>query len=174
MSVPPHLGGHHGITHVDAVVFGYLWQRYAITSMIDVGCGPGGMLDLAGTYGVSAIGIDGDPTLTHPAIRQHDYTTGPCPDLPRCDLVWSVEFVEHVAEEYLPHVLATFAQGRVLFLTHAVPGQVGHHHVNCQPESYWRDILSRAGWIIDEPATAWVRTHATDVYTKATGMVWTR
>jgi hypothetical protein len=30
-------------------------------------------------------------------------------------------------------------------MSHAVPGQTGHHHVNCQPSEYWVDQLGRHG-----------------------------
>ena len=34
-------------------------------------------------------------------------------------------------------------QGKYLFMTHAIPGQPGHHHVNCQDSSYWIDQLAK-------------------------------
>lgn len=169
---PAHLGGHHNLTHVDDAVFSYLCTRFPIASMLDVGCGPGGMVDLAIQRGIRAVGIDGDPALRDRRIVCHDYTRGPLPWTP-VDLVWSVEFVEHVEPIYIGNFLETFAAGRVLFFTHALPGQPGHHHVNCQPSSYWAKLLVDRGWSEDTEATAWVQTHGTDPYTKATGMVWT-
>jgi hypothetical protein len=37
-------------------------------------------------------------------------------------------------------------------MTHAVPGQKGWHHVNCQPSEYWIDHLARRGYelLIDD------------------------
>jgi len=31
-------------------------------------------------------------------------------------------------------------------MTHAVPGQAGHHHVNCQPAEYWVEKLATRGF----------------------------
>jgi uncharacterized protein (DUF1330 family) len=31
-------------------------------------------------------------------------------------------------------------------MTHAVPGQKGWHHVNCQPSEYWINHLSSRGY----------------------------
>lgn len=170
---PPHLGGHMGMTWIDEPVLDYLMQRYGVRSMLDVGCGPGGMLDAAGRHGVDALGIDGDPAITRPDVIIHDYTTGPL-RMAAFDLIWCVEFVEHVAARYQDNYLATFAAGRVLFLTAAYPGQGGHHHVNEQPTSYWVDILTRHGWALDTEATTWVRAHGAAPFSQMTGMVFVR
>ena len=34
-------------------------------------------------------------------------------------------------------------------MTHAVPGQAGHHHVNCQPQEYWINLLSQKGFMLE-------------------------
>lgn len=200
MTTPAHLGGHFGITNEDAATLDYLIERYQIRSMLDVGCGPGGMLDRAKQYGIDARGIDGDPALNcRDDIAIHDYTHGPVvaekndssrwffsgrynsedyldiiTQKPTIDLIWCVEFVEHVEEKYAHNFLVTFRCGRVLFMTHALPGQGGHHHVNEQPAAYWIDILQDDGWQLDQEVTDWVRKNAGNQYTKATGMVWLR
>src|SRR5262245_51031442 len=117
-TTPAHLGGHFGITNVDAATLDYLIARYGITSMLDVGCGPGGMIDLALSAGLIAWGIDGDPALLRDYVTLHDYTRGPLV-WHAVDLIWCVEFVEHAEARYLPNVLATLRAGRVLLLSHA-------------------------------------------------------
>ena len=174
MSTPAHLGGHFGVTNTDPATLAYLVERFVIRSMLDVGCGPGGMLDAAAARGVAATGIDGDPGITRPDIVVHDYTQGPLVMPAPYDLVWCVEFAEHVEAEYIPHFLATFRAGRVLLFSHALPGQGGHHHVNEQPADYWAAILTADGWMPDPEATAWVRVWADDRYVRKTGGVWTR
>lgn len=174
MTTAPHLGGHFGITNEDAPTLEYLVERYQIRSMLDVGCGPGGMLDLATKRKIIAIGIDGDPAMERSNVMIHDYTQAPLFMASRSDLIWCVEFVEHIEARYIPHFLATFRAGRVLFLTHALPGQGGHHHVNEQPAEYWIKLLEAERWQLDQEATDWVRANAGNQYTKATGMVWVR
>lgn len=173
--LPDHLGGHLGRTNLDEPTLDYLIKRYSITSMLDVGCGPGGMVDLAYLRGLEAWGIDGDPHMARDHIYVHDYTTGPTPiPFERFDLIWSVEFVEHVEAQYVGNFLATFDAGRVLYLTAAPPGFPGHHHVNCQPPEYWIELLSGHDWALDEEATAWVRANAGHVFGRRQGLVFVK
>jgi hypothetical protein len=162
-------------------VLAYLIDHCSLASFLDLGCGPGGMVTAAQQRGLAALGVDGDRTVVPDLL--HDYTSGPLPPervreiegrLPRPRLVWSVEFVEHVEETYLPHIAATLALGDVVFLTHALPGQGGHHHVNEQPSAYWRAVLATLGFRGDEAATDACRAVAANRYTRATGTVFVR
>lgn len=176
LATAPHLGGHCNMTNTDPVVLDELIRRYApMDTMLDVGCGPGGMLDLALARDITAVGIDGDPVLTehNRRIVLHDYTCGPLLWM-NVDLIWCVEFVEHVEAQFQGNYLTTFRAGRVLLMSHALPGQVGYHHVNCQNSAYWTDVLTADGWTKDNDASWWVRTHATNQYIAQTGMVFTR
>ena len=40
-------------------------SKYKIESYVDVGCGPGGMVELAASKGLRVLGVDGDYTLNH-------------------------------------------------------------------------------------------------------------
>lgn len=75
-TLPPHLGGHFGNVNKDPSTLRFLAERYGIRTMIDVGCGPGGMLDEAEALGIDAVGVDGDPFVADadPRIFCHDYT----------------------------------------------------------------------------------------------------
>lgn len=169
-TLPPHLGGHFGNSNVDSATLHYLIARYGVTSMLDVGCGPGGMLHIAVGMGLEVGGIDGDPYMGGPDVVIHDYTTGPLPTAD-WDLIWCVEFVEHVEEQYRDNYLATFAGGKVLFLTAAPPGFPGWHHVNCQPQGYWIALLEQHGWRLDTEATKWVRQHGGHPFSTRQGLV---
>ncbi len=57
------------------------------------------------------------------------------------DLIWCCEVVEHVEEEFVQNIMDTFKLGKIVALTHAVPGQKGYHHVNCKPKEYWIDLM---------------------------------
>lgn len=173
-TLPPHLGGHFGNTNMDEATLDYLIARYGITSMLDVGCGPGGMVDAGKRRGLLVQGIDGDPFMERDRVLIHDYTTrGLLFDRP-VDLIWCTEFVEHVEQQYEENYLLTFDAGRVLFLTAAPPGFPGWHHVNCQPETYWIARLSTRGWALDHEATAWVRQNGGHVFTTRQGLVFVR
>jgi cyclopropane fatty-acyl-phospholipid synthase-like methyltransferase len=167
--VPPNLGGHYNYTNRDTIAFDYLANRFNVKSMLDVGCGPGGMVDYALSHGIAASGIDGDPHMASLNVTNHDFTTGPHGWVP-VDLIWCVEFVEHVEERYFCNFAETFRAGRILFLTHAQPEQPGYHHVNCQTDDYWIEML-RGDWLIDYEATGWIRVHSHGQYTKPNALV---
>lgn len=173
--LPPHLGGHFGNINKDLPTLQYLVDRYKVQSLLDIGCGPGGMLDEAQALGLLAAGVDGDPFVCEAdrRITCHDYTRGPLPWSP-VDLVWCTEFVEHVEAIYAGNFLATFNAGRVLFMTAAPPGFPGWHHVNCQPEGYWIELLADHGWDFDREATTWVRANGGHVFTTRQGLVFTK
>lgn len=174
-SLPDHLGGHFGNTNTDPATLRYLAARYDIRTMLDVGCGPGGMLDEARAIGIDAMGVDGDWTVArhNDRIKYHDYTTGPF-SVAATDLIWCMEFVEHVEAQYQDNFLATFDAGRVLYLTAAPPGFPGWHHVNCREPEYWIDLLQSRGWQQDTEATEWVRVNGSHIFSQRQGLVFTK
>lgn len=178
MEYPPsHLGGHEDKTQFDQGAFDYLVSHFAVKSMVDIGCGPAGMVYYALSRGIKAVGIDGDPSIARdsPVIIEHDYTKKPL-FLGEFDLGWSVEFLEHVEERYIPNFMGTFACCKHVFVTAAIPGQPGFHHVNCQWGDYWIDQFQQAGFVLDREATDGVRRHSTmwSRFTEQTGLVFTR
>jgi len=148
--LPLHLGGHEGETHIDDGSLSYLIEKFKIQSMIDIGCGPGGMVELAKQKGLAVWGVDGDDKVIRPDIVTdriiiHDYSKGPySPDW--FDLGWSVEFVEHVDKPFMPNFLETFKKCKYVAMTHALPDQPGHHHVNCMPFVYWAGVMEAIGF----------------------------
>jgi SAM-dependent methyltransferase len=154
--VPEHLGGHYGYTNMDRPSLDFLKRNYNIKSMLDVGCGTGGMVEYARSIGITAYGVDGDHHQQSKYIYTHDFTTGVFNYKRGFDLIWCVEFVEHVKEEYIPSILEVFKAGRILMMTFAPPGQGGKHHVNLQDADYWEDRL-KDDWVIDKGATAYIR-----------------
>jgi SAM-dependent methyltransferase len=157
VKTPSHLGGHMFLTHIDRGAFYALKDRLQPETMLDVGCGPGGMRKIAKAAKVQWTGIDGDPQVAGPDIITHDFTQGIVPLTGEFDLGWSVEFVEHVDEMYLPNVMAAFRHCKVLCMTYAPPGWPGHHHVNCQPERYWIEQFRAHGFAKDDVLTRKVR-----------------
>ena len=62
-------------------------------------------------------------------------------------------------------------------MTHAVPGQAGHHHVNCQPSDYWIDLIAQRGYSLSEDNDVFIeisRTNHTWNYFSRTGLVFVR
>lgn len=158
-----HLGGHNGLTHLDEGALNWLHQL-GHKSFLDIGCGPGGMVHLAEQKGFDSIGIDGDYTLERYNPSRfiiHDFQNGPAPVDRIFDIGWSVEFVEHVYKEYIPNYAQAMQKCKNLIMTHAVVGQTGYHHVNCQNAPYWIDKMSEYGFKLDEEKTKQLRIHST-------------
>lgn len=142
-----HLGGN--IVGGDSETF-YpdLWKwlvcRFTVKSILDVGCGEGDALEVFEALGCKVLGIDGlernIKKCRGKAIR-HDLCEAPF-RMKNLDLIWCCEVVEHIPESALSNLLITLTQGSFLAMTHAVPGQPGYHHVNCQISKYWKEKLS--------------------------------
>lgn len=164
MPLEEHLGGHNGKTHVDQGALEWMKSTFDVKSMIDVGCGPGGMVELANSIGIDANGIDGDYTLDRYDESRfiiHDFTKGPAPINKQYDLAWSVEFVEHVYEEYIPNYVEAMQSAKYLIMTYAPIGHGGYHHVNENTQEYWIDTLSKYGFRYDEHLSNIMRKHST-------------
>ena len=159
-----HLGGHGGLTHLDLGALEWATNKFNVESFLDIGCGPGGMVQLAKEKGLKVKGIDGDHSLERSCSADfiiHDYTKGSSGLEEQFDLCWSVEFVEHVYEDYLPNFATDFMLAKNLIITYAPPGWPGHHHVNCQPEEYWISALKDYGFEYSEKYTKELRSVST-------------
>jgi SAM-dependent methyltransferase len=147
------IGGDRRTFH--PTLWSLLVERFAIESVLDVGCGEGHCVRYFAEHGIRAFGFDGLRQNIERAvvpIELHDLRSGPF--VAPVDLVHCCEVVEHVDERYLPNVLRTLANGRVIAMTHAVPGQGGHHHVNCQPAEYWIERVEALGYTFLPDVTA--------------------
>jgi SAM-dependent methyltransferase len=133
----------------------FLVRSLGVRSVLDLGCGEGHSTRFFHELGCAALGVDGCPQAVAAgvlprAVVCHDLCAGPFSAGDRFDLVWSCEFLEHVDEAYLPHVLATLATAeRYIAITHAFPGQRGHNHVNCRRSEYWIALVERLGFRCD-------------------------
>lgn len=174
--LPAHLGGHQDETHLDEGALDLLIKKFGIESYLDVGCGPGGMVELASSKGLTVLGVDGDFTLVRSNPQHfllHDFTTGPAPVKGLWDLGWSCEFLEHVEEKYMDNYMEAFKKCKRIVVTHAFPGQGGHHHVNEQEANYWFHQFGRRGFFLDQISTDEVRNASTMAqrYIRVSGMV---
>jgi hypothetical protein len=141
-----------------------LWKwavrQFDVHSVLDVGCGEGHSTRFFSDLGCQVEGVEGCEQALHDniipeCIALHDICKGPYLTSQRPDLVWACEFLEHVDEQYLGNILATFSQARkAILVTHAFPGQHrGHHHVNCRRSSYWIRQIESVGFRCDTVLT---------------------
>lgn len=144
----PHLGGNFDSIDPGCwcpTAWKYIIDTFNITSVTDVGSGAGHAAKWFSDLNLDVTAVEGleenVKNSRYPAVL-HDLTTGPF--VKNVDLVNCIEVVEHIEEKFLDNLLTTLCQGRYIFMTHAVPGQAGWHHVNCQPSEYWiSHLLSR-------------------------------
>jgi SAM-dependent methyltransferase len=176
----PDLGGNlrHGDDHTFCpTVWSYLVDRFAVRSVLDVGCGEGHAVAWFNRLGVYAVGIDGlsrnvaravHPIIGHDICSTHDFV------MP-VDLVWSCEVAEHIDEAYVDNYLNVLSNGKIVAMTHAVPGQGGYHHVNEQPQVYWVQKMLQRGY--DLHSSTGITRNLVEpwgTYFRDTGMVFIR
>ncbi len=92
------------------------------------------------------------------------------------DLGYSVEFLEHVEEQYMDNYMYVFCGCKYVVCTAAPPGKRGHHHVNCQDTQYWIDIFAYYGFDYNEEETEYIRRKSsmTREFMRSYGMFFTR
>lgn len=147
----PHLGGN--ISGGDDAtflpeLFEWLLKKYNPTSMLDVGCGEGHAVAWFQLHGVESVGIDGlisNRRLLPNMIETWDLTERPFLEI-HPDLILCMEVVEHIEERYVQNIIDTFKTGKIIVMTHALPGQSGYHHVNCQYTHYWVRKMAENGF----------------------------
>lgn len=150
----PHLGGNFkeiNIATYSPPAYEYLITNFEINSMLDVGSGIGHAAKWFSNKGVDVTAIEGLEDNVNEAVvptilidlTERSFTKD-------VDLVYCVEVVEHIEEKYLENLLDTLCCGKYLFMTNALPGQTGWHHVNCQPTEYWINHLEKRGYKILE------------------------
>jgi hypothetical protein len=128
-------------------VWDYVISRFAIGSVLDLGSGLGYSAAYFFRKGLRVVAVDGLEAnvrgAVYPTIRV-DITQSKviCP----VDLVHCQEVVEHIEERYLGNLLDSICNGKFVLMTHALPGQGGHHHVNLQPSQYWIDHMHERGF----------------------------
>lgn len=147
-----------------------------IKSVIDVGCGEGHSTKYFIDKGIECLGIEGginayNNSLVKDSIVLHDYIKGPFTPNKKYDAIWCCEFVEHVEEKYMINFLSTFNSADRIFLTHALPGQDGYHHVNCQPSVYWINIIEKMGFKYNNDLSIYLRSITDKMHVKSTLLV---
>jgi SAM-dependent methyltransferase len=177
----PHLGGN--ILERDPASFclqawKYVIDKYSIKSVMDVGSGVGHAGLWFKEQGLEITAIDGladNVKNSHIPAIEHDLTSAPF--VKQVDLVNCVEVVEHIEEKYIGNLLDTMCSGTYIFMTHAVPGQKGWHHVNCQPTEYWVKHLSNRNYTVLHDDSAVIKKLAQDdsaTHITRTGMLFKR
>lgn len=150
------------------------------TALLDVGCGPGFLIEgwLACTHATGAyhdaLGLEGSVHCRNyaPSMRAlekislvdlrsldrladvrryEEWTHAP-------DIIVCTEVAEHIEEEHAERLVRLLCEPMCpIVFTAAPPGQDGHHHVNCQDGDYWHRLFATFGATLDYTATGELR-----------------
>jgi SAM-dependent methyltransferase len=148
-----------------ALIAAWIWLTLKPTCVVDVGCGPGHLIEALHRQGIRVLGLDysaaakahveqkGLPFQTFDLTRP-----GVLPGSP-WDLAVCCEVAEHLDARHAAMLVETLASAsNTVFLTAAEVGQGGLNHVNEQPNSYWIAKFVHRGFALDENLTAQART----------------
>lgn len=137
------------------VVLPVVFELIRPDSVVDIGCGVGTWLRVAGELGVSrVVGVDGAHAaasgLQIPAdsfVAVDLAGAGPRLD-ERFDMAISLEVAEHLpAQRSDAFVRDLCVLSDVVLFSAAVEGQLGTDHINLQPQSAWAARFARHGYV---------------------------
>lgn len=130
-----------------------LFQAFAPTSVLDVGCGLGAWLHVAKQLGTDTVqGVDGpwiDTTmLAIPPEMFLAQNLDTALSLDRqFDLVISLEVAEHISAPAADIFIDNLVRhGDIVLFSAAIPFQGGHGHINEQWPSYWAEKFRTRGY----------------------------
>lgn len=152
-------------------IWGFLLIKYELKSVIDIGCGMGYNLSWFQHQNLEICGVEGHPDAVENSVVpehviQHDFTLAEYVPRKNYDLAISTEFVEHVESQYENNWMRILDQCRYFLMCHAVPGQKGHHHVNCQTSEYWIERIQTRGFVHNSELTGKFRKTTERIPTK--------
>ena len=104
--VPAHLGGQNGWCWDDEGCLDWAIKTFNVSSMLDIGCGYGCQVKLARSKGLQSIGLEGDVSVFREDLQEEiDFSKTKYKTNKQYDLIWSVEFLEHVEEKYIENYI---------------------------------------------------------------------
>jgi 2-polyprenyl-3-methyl-5-hydroxy-6-metoxy-1,4-benzoquinol methylase len=123
--------------------------------VIDVGCGPGLLIERLSELGYNVQGYDGaagaiqyarEMTMLGERVVRHDLLER-WEEVPPFDLVICTEVAEHIARQDSAALVACLSRhlgaNGLVFFTAAPPGQGGTDHRNERPMIEWLELFSR-------------------------------
>jgi SAM-dependent methyltransferase len=136
------------------IVVPHVLSLFPVSSVVDVGCGVGGWLEIFDRHGIKDyLGVDGNYVprnmLRIPKDRYLAADLRALPKLNRSfDLACSLEVAEHLPAECSQQFVAVLVSAApVVLFSAAVPRQGGTSHLNEQWPSYWASLFARHGYV---------------------------
>lgn len=163
---------------------GVLLSLMEVSTVVDLGCGPGWYVKTLRNKGFRAGGFDGNP-FTEKISREilQDGTCCEQLDLTEdfefeepVDLILSLEVGEHIPAKHED----TFIQNLIrnsknyIILSWALEGQEGDGHINCRMNDYIINKMVSSGFVENIPAKNFLRQNSSLFWFRKTIMVFQR
>lgn len=159
-----HLGGFTEIDMdgISPATWKHVVTNWTVQSVLDVGCGRGISTSWFATHGLRTECVEG----SHDAIQksmvpdkdiltEHDFSRGPWWPDTTFDMVWSVEFLEHVNLHFQYNYVSAFRKAAIIMVTSSFWG--GWHHVEVHENEWWIRKFESYGFKYDERLTGEIR-----------------
>jgi len=180
-----------GIFETDyASIANLIFETYQPKTIVEFGCGPGHLTRELDKLNINVTAIDG---FSSPDFKNTQRITFSKVDLndekalelfladKKFDLAVCTEVGEHLNPVSSEHLIRYLTQSApVVIFSAAVPGQLGHGHINCQPRELWHDLFSNNGFrLIDslrqklrhnESLAIWYKLNLLDYVSKDFGL----
>ncbi|KAL3772707.1 hypothetical protein ACHAW5_002682 [Stephanodiscus triporus] len=168
-----HLGGFTAFDEagVSVSVWKHMVNHLGIKSVLDLGCGKGISTSWFVIHGLKYVvcaegshdavthsllpKIKHIPDGTQSEIVEHDFSRGPWWPSRTVDVVWCVEFTEHVGRNYQPNYLSAWRKAALIFMTHSYWG--GWHHVEVHADPWWITRMTAMGFVYSDLLTQEIR-----------------
>lgn len=143
------------------------WLRSrGVESVVDVGCGTGGMVRRARELGFRALGVEGDAGVPKECeeVVIHDFADDRLPGSVdrEWDCLYTCEVLEHIPEDFFDRTVSQIVRrSAMVVMTCAPPGWGGFNHVNEQGHEYWVRRMDGLGFRYDAALTRECRSRST-------------
>lgn len=141
-----------------------LTREVAPASVLDVGCGTGGLLAALRALGIPGTGLEHSAAGLAACraqgldVRAADLGAGVQAPVGRFGTAACLEVAEHLPPDGADALVDLLvAASDIVLFTAATPGQGGTGHVNEQPHAYWIGRFAARGLPLDAGATARLR-----------------
>jgi SAM-dependent methyltransferase len=138
-------------------VFPCLVPGLSPSSVLDVGCGTGTWLRAAldagvkDVFGIEGVEIPPERLLVPPEFLTFRDLTRPIDLGRRFDLAICLEVAEHIDAEHADTLIQTLVRhSDCIVFSAAAPGQLGQHHVNCEPPGAWQRRFNELEFFCDD------------------------
>ncbi len=156
-----------------------LCELLEFDSALDLGCGNGFILARLMERGKKVCGVEGSahafaamPSDVREIVFLHDLSI-PI-SIAKFSLVVCTEVAEHLPPgdaDILVNTVCANAD-KYIYFTAATPGQGGHHHVNEQPHTYWKEKFHLQGYDLNTDLTTDCRLRLVRMIRNATWLAY--